>query len=554
MAVLTSQLPIKFLINVENTIFKKGTMTNNIYDITKYGERKNIEFKENLNVDYHLKKDRKQHLASQMKYRMEKGDGEAIYFIGVHDEGHLIGLPESEYDESIFVLRSIAQEIGAEILEIEKHPADHGSVAKVKIGKSPKNKKKHLLVGVAGHVDHGKSTLVGTLTTGTLDNGSGQSRIFLDVQKHEIERGLSADLSFAVYGFCKDQAMRVNNPLKKKEKSNLVEKCDKVISFVDTVGHEPWLRTTIRGIVGQKLNYGLLTIAADQGPTHITKEHLGIILAMELPVIVVMTKIDVVTAEKIVEVQKKVFDLLKLVGRIPYMIKSIDDADFVTKHMNQHIVPVVKVSPVTGVGLNLLDRLFLKLKIPNNGIELKKPFMMYIDKIYTVLGVGTVVSGTIRQGRIKKGDKLRLGPTNTGEFIETSSKSMEMHHYRKDIAEAGDVVGISITGVDMDEIKRGMILCSPEYPALTVREFEAEVAILVHPTTIKRGYECIAHIETIAETMTFEPLDSEYMSAGDTGKIKMKFKYRPFSIREGQKLIFREGRSKGVGTITRIIQ
>ena len=529
-------------------------MTNSIYDITKYGERKNIEFKENLNVDYHLKKDRKQQLASQMKYRMEKGDGEAIYFIGVHDEGHLIGLPDSEYNESIFVLRSIAQEINAEILEIEKHPAGHGSVAKVIIGKSQKNKKKHLLVGVAGHVDHGKSTLVGTLTTGTLDNGSGQSRIFLDVQKHEIERGLSADLSFAVYGFCNDQAMRVDNPLKKKEKSKLVEKCDKVVSFVDTVGHEPWLRTTIRGIVGQKLNYGLLTIAADQGPTHITKEHLGIILAMELPVIVAMTKIDVVTSKKIVEVQKKIFDLLKLVGRIPYMIKSIDDADFVTKHMNQHIVPVVKVSPVTGVGLDLMDRLFLKLKIPSNGKELKKPFMMYIDKIYTVLGVGTVVSGTIRQGKVKKGDKLRLGPTNTGEFIETSSKSMEMHHYKKEIAEAGEVVGISITGVDIDEIRRGMILCSSEYPAVSVREFEAEVAILVHPTTIKKGYECIAHIETIAETMTFEPVDSEYMSAGDTGKIKMKFKYRPCSIKEGQKLIFREGRSKGVGTITRIIQ
>jgi elongation factor 1-alpha len=529
-------------------------MTNSIYDITKYGERKNIEFKENLNVDYHLKKDRKQHLASQMKYRMENGDGEAFYFIGVHDEGHLIGLPDSEYDESIFVLSSIAQEIGAEILEIKKHSAEHGSVAKVKIGKSQKNNKKHLLVGVAGHVDHGKSTLVGTLTTGTLDNGSGQSRIFLDVQKHEIERGLSADLSFAVYGFCNDKAMRVNNPLKKKEKSKLVEKCDKVVSFVDTVGHEPWLRTTIRGIVGQKLNYGLLTIAADQGPTHITKEHLGIILAMELPVIVAMTKIDVVTSEQIIEGQKKIFDLLKLVGRIPYMIKSIEDADFVTKHMNQHIVPVVKVSPVTGEGLELLDRLFLKLTIPSNGKELKKPFMMYIDRVYTVLGVGTVVSGTIRQGKVKKGDKLRLGPTNKGEFIETSSKSMEMHHYRKDIAEAGEVVGISITGVDIDEIKRGMILCSPEYPALTVREFEAEVAILVHPTTIKKGYECIAHIETIAETMTFEPLDSEYMSAGDTGKIKMKFKYRPCSIREGQKLIFREGRSKGVGTVTRIIK
>ena len=308
-------------------------------------------------------------------------------------------------------------------------------------------------------------------------------RIFLDVQKHEIERGLSADLSFAVYGFRNGHAMRIKNPLKKKEKSNLVEKCDKVISFVDTVGHEPWLRTTIRGIVGQKLNYGLITISANQGPTHITKEHLGIIIAMDLPVIVAMTKVDTVTSDKILEIKKEIFDLLKLVGRIPYALKSIEDVDFVTKHMNEHIVPFIKVSPVTGT--NLLDRLFLKINIPPNGKELIKPFMMYIDKSYSVLGVGTVVSGTIRQGKVFKGDKLRLGPTSTGEFIETSSKSMEMHHYKKDIAEAGEVVGIAITGVDMD-IKRGMILCSPEYPALAVKEFEAEVAILVHPTTIKK--------------------------------------------------------------------
>jgi elongation factor 1-alpha len=373
------------------------------------------------------------------------------------------------------------------------------------------------------------------------------------VQKHEIERGLSADLSFAVYGFSNDQPVRLKNPLKKNEKSKVVEECDKVVSFVDTVGHEPWLRTTIRGIVGQKLNYGLLAIAADQGPTHITKEHLGIMLAMELPLMVAITKIDIVTPEKGQEVQKKIFDLLKLVGRIPFMVKTIKDADFVAENINQHIVPVLRVSPVTGEGLDLMDRLLLKLKIQSNKKDIKKPFMIYIDKIYSVLGVGTVVSGTIRQGRIGMGDKLFIGPTGSGEFIETSSKSMEMHHYRKNVAVAGEVVGISITGLDVSEIKRGMIICSPEYPAQTVREFEAEVGILVHPTTIKRGYECIAHIETIAETMTFEPIDSEYMSAGDTGKIRMKFKYRPCCIQEGQKLIFREGRSKGVGTVTRIL-
>ena len=180
--------------------------------------------------------------------------------------------------------------------------------------------------------------------------------------------------------------------------------------------------------------------------------------------------------------------------------------------------------------------------------------MMYIDKVYSVIGVGTVVSGTIRQGKVNKGDKLLLGPDGSGRFIEVGVKTMEMHHYKKDHAEAGEVVGISITGVDMDDIKRGMILCSSDYEMKAVRDFEADVAILVHPTTIREGYECITHIETIAETTTFEPLDKEYMSAGDTGKVRMRFKYRPYCVKEGQKIIFREGRSKGIGTITKIIE
>jgi len=529
-------------------------MNNSIYHLTQKGERKNIEFKEHLLKSHHLKKERKQQLASQMKYRLERGDGEAIYFLGVNDDGQLLGLDDDELAESIDVLDKIAQEVNSQILEVETQGADNGEVAKVIIARIHKLRPKHLLIGVAGHVDHGKSTLVGTLTTGSLDNGSGRTRIFLDVQKHEIERGLSADLSFAVYGFKNNTTQRIKNPLNKREKSRLVENCDKLISFVDTVGHEPWLRTTIRGIVGQKLNYGLLVIAADQGPTQITREHLGIILAMELPVLVVITKIDMVTPEKLEKVRAEIFDLLKLVGRIPFMVKNNDDADFLAENMNQHLVPVINASPVTGEGLEILDRLLYQLKIPSQEMESQQPFMMYIDKIYSVLGVGTVVSGTIRQGTVNKGDKLILGPFASGDFLPVNVKTIEMHHFRKETADVGEVVGISISGVEMDEIRRGMIICHHDFNPNAFREFEAEVAILVHPTTIRMGYECITHIETIAETTCIQPINQEYLSAGDTGLVKIKFKYRPCVIRKGQKLILREGKTKGVGTITRLVR
>jgi len=529
-------------------------MISDIYNITKKGERKNIEFKKKLTRDYHLLEDRKQRLASQMKYRMERGNGEAVYFIGVDDDGELVGLEPEKFKESLFVLKEIAREINAEFQKIEEYSVNQGRIARIFIGKKPGTNKEHILIGVAGHVDHGKSTLLGTLTTGQLDDGSGKTRIFLDVQKHEIERGLSADLSFAIYGFINDKPVHVTNPLDKKEKSKLVEKSDRFISFVDTVGHEPWLRTTIRGIVGQKLNYGLLTIAADQGPTHITKEHLGIILAMDLPVIITITKIDLVNPERIKAVKEKIFEILKLVGRIPYSVESEENAEFIAANMNQHLVPVIMISAVTGDGLNLLNKLFLNLKSPVKEKNLDKAFMIYIDKIYSVVGVGTVVSGTIRQGKVEKGDKLLLGPTNSGKFMEVTVKSIEMHHYKIGCAETGDVVGISIKGVNIGDIRRGMILCDLNYDANSVREFEADVAILVHPTAIKKGYESVTHIETISETTIFEPVDNKYLSAGDSGAVLMRFKYRPYCIKEGQKLIFREGRSKGIGTVKKIVK
>ncbi|MGJ7028610.1 GTP-binding protein 1 [Methanothermobacter wolfeii] len=529
-------------------------MIEDIQSFTSKGERRNIEFKKSLSTSYHLKTDRRNGLISQMKYRMERGDGKAIYLIGVEDSGEPVGLPDDELRESIDVLRTLSHEIDAAVEDVIIHEGTHGRVAEVIISRKHDFSREHLLIGVAGHVDHGKSTLLGTLTTGSLDDGSGKTRIFLDVQKHEIERGLSADLSFAIYGFRGGEAIRMTNPLDRREKSRLMSDADRVISFVDTVGHEPWLRTTIRGIVGQNLDYGLLTVAADDGPTHITREHLGIMIAMELPVIVAITKTDTASEERIHEVLGKVSELLKLVGRIPFRVDDRAGAQEIAGKMNRHIVPVISVSSVTGEGLELLDELFMNLRVHRDLEHEEKPFLMYIDKVYTIRGVGTVVSGTIQQGRVSKGDKLLLGPFRTGEFREVGVKSIEMHHYQIGCAEPGHIVGISISGASSDEIERGMILADPSYEPEAVREFEAEVAILVHPTTIKAGYESVTHIETIAETTVLEPLDSEFMSAGDRGRVRMRFKYRPYHVREGQKIIFREGRSKGIGSITGIIR
>jgi len=513
-----------------------------IVSIVQNGERENIEFKEYL-TDYHLKESRFQELACQMNHRIIMGRGKAIYVIGVSDSGELKGIDEEKFEKTLEILKKIAKEISAEIKSVEKFKVNSGYVGIVEIVKS--KAKEHIIIGTAGHVDHGKSTLVGCLITGKPDDGDGAVRIYLDTMKHEIERGLSADLHFAVFGFKDGKAIKLKNPLNKNERALVAEKADKLVSFVDTVGHEPWLRTTIRGLLGQKIDYGLLVVASNDGVMRTTKEHLGILLAMELPVIIAITKIDMVPKERVEEVVAEVSKLLKIVGRIPYVVKDLNDVKKVAKLMSKRlIVPIIKTSAVTLEGYDLLEELLFRL--PKRTVK-GDEFLMYIDRIYKISGVGTVVSGSVKSGEIREGEEVYIGPFKDGSFRRVKVQSIEMHYYRVDKAEAGDIVGIAVKGVKYDELRRGMVLTKKMPRA--VWSFEADVYVFTHPTRIKRGYEPVIHIETISETVVFEDMEKEYMKAGDRGRVKIRFKYNPQFVYEGQKFIFREGRSKGMGEI-----
>jgi elongation factor 1-alpha len=525
-------------------------MMSEIEELIKNGETANVEFKEYLSRKVHLEKNRRQGLASQMKYRVLNGNGRAIYLLGVADSGRVKGLSQSELDETLEVLGIVAKEAGLRIADKSILKVGESLVGKVIIERPPGGKE-HLLVATAGHVDHGKSTLVGTLVSGQLDDGNGKTRIYLDTQKHEIERGLSADLSYAVYGFNSDgSVIRLKNPLNKKEKAKVVERSAKLVSFVDTVGHEPWLRTTIRGIVGQKSDYGILTIAADDGITHITKEHLGILLAMDLPVIIVITKADKV--RETTSLEKAIVELLSLVGKVPKFIRSERDLEFSPAFWETKVlVPVIVTSAKTGEGLRLLDKLLYILPKRVSEFDRNKEFLMYIDKVYKVSGVGTVVSGSIKQGVIKKGKELYLGPLRDGRFSKVKATSIEIHHFSVDTAEVGEIIGIALKALE-ESPRRGMVL-TEEKNLKPIREFEADIVVLNHPTKISKGYEPVLHLETISETVIVEPLDTEFLAAGDRGRVKMSFKYNPYYVKEGQKFIFREGRSKGIGMITKIL-
>ena len=511
-----------------------------------------IEFKERLTREVHLSEGRLESLAAQLRHRVLSGDGEATYVVGVTDNGGIAGIEPEQFSESMDVLSLLADEADAHIDEVETWSTGNGGlvgVATICEGSIIETDDRHIVVGTAGHVDHGKSTLVGSLVTGQADDGEGRTRGFLDVRPHEVERGLSADLSYAVYGFEEDGTpIRVRNPDRKGERAAVVEEADRLVSFVDTVGHEPWLRTTIRGLVGQKLDYGLLTVAADDGPTRTTREHLGILLATELPTIVAITKVDLVDDDRIEAVEREVERLLRDVQRTP-LRTSRYDVEQAVEELSETVVPIVRTSAVEDVGLSKLDRLFEAL--PKRARADDGPFRMYVDRTYSVTGVGAVASGTITAGTVEAGDELLVGPMADGSFREVEVRSIEMHYHRVDAATAGRIVGIALKGISESEIERGMALLSRNATPEAVRSFEAEVMVLNHPTRIQSGYEPVVHIETISEAAVFDP-DGGKLLPGDRGTVEITFKFRPYLLEEGQRFVFREGSSKGVGTVTSV--
>ena len=519
----------------------------------EHGEQEggNVEFKERLNKEIHLAQGRMESLVAQLRHRVLSGDGEATYVVGVTDDGGLAGISPEAFAESMDVLSLLAEEAEAHIDDVQTWGIGEGlvGVATILEGGVLRADGEHIVVGTAGHVDHGKSTLVGSLVTGQADDGEGGTRSFLDVQPHEVERGLSADLSYGVYGFDDDGPVRMDNPHRKNDRAQIVEESDRLVSFVDTVGHEPWLRTTIRGLVGQKLDYGLLTVAADDGPTRTTREHLGVLLATELPTIVAITKVDAVSEERALEVEREVERLLRDVGKTPLRVErhGIDGA---IEEISENVVPVLKTSAVTMEGLDDLDAMFERL--PKTAGE-HGDFRMYIDRTYKVTGVGAVASGTIKSGEVEAGDNLLLGPMADGSFREVEVRSIEMHYHRVDEAQAGRIVGIALKGVREVDVERGMVLLPGDADPAPIREFEAEVMVLNHPTRIGPGYEPVVHLETISEAASFYPTN-EQLLPGDTGTARVRFKFRSYLVEEGQKFVFREGQSKGVGTVTDVIR
>ncbi|XP_026080569.1 GTP-binding protein 2 [Carassius auratus] len=522
------------------------------------------------NIEYKLKlvdptQYRFEHLATQMKWRLQEGRGEAVYQIGVEDNGLLVGLTEEDMKASLQTLRRMAERVGADITVLREREVDYESdeshrIAEVLIRKVPDDQQfLDLRVAVLGNVDSGKSTLLGVLTQGELDNGRGRARLNLFRHLHEIQTGRTSSISIEILGF--DSRGEVVNYSESRTAEEICESASKMITFIDLAGHHKYLKTTIFGLTSYCPDFAMLVVSANTGIAGTTREHLGLAMALKVPIFIVVSKVDLCTKGTVERTVRQLERILKQPGcnKVPMLVSSTDDAVTAAQKFAQSpsITPIFTLSSVSGESLDLLKVFFNILPPLSNSKEQEELMQQLtefqVDEIYTVPDVGTVVGGTLYSGICREGEQLVVGPTDDGEFRELTVCSIQRNRSGCRVLRAGQAATLALGDFDRSLLRKGMVMVSPEMNPTICWRFEAEIVLLFHAKTFHKGFQVTVHVGNVRQTATVEALQGkDELRTGEKAVVRFRFIKHPEYLKVGAKLLFREGVTKGIGQVTKL--
>ncbi|MHC1585218.1 MAG: translation elongation factor EF-1 subunit alpha [Candidatus Syntropharchaeia archaeon] len=352
--------------------------------------------------------------------------------------------------------------------------------------------KPHLNLAMIGHIDHGKSTLVGRLLfeTGAIDphliemyrkeaEAKGKATFeyawVMDHLKEERERGITIDVAHQRFDTDKYY-----------------------FTIVDCPGHRDFVKNMITG--ASQADAAVLVVDAMDGVMAQTKEH--VFLARTLGInqmIVAINKMDRVDykQERYEEVKKDVEDLLKMVGYKMENVIFLPVSAFYGDNVSKPSEKMKWCKEPT-----LLQALDM-LKEPEKPVDL--PLRIPVQDVYSISGVGTVPVGRVETGRLKKGDKVIFSPV----MVSGEVKSIEMHHEEIPEALPGDNIGWNVRGVSKKDLRRGDVCGHVDNPPTVAEEFTAQIVVLQHPSAISAGYTPVFHCHTAQVACTLTELKSK---------------------------------------------
>lgn len=555
------------------------------------------------NVEYKWKligktPERIKHLVTQMNYRLTEGQGECVYRLGVLDNGHPKGLADAELAESIMTIKRMGEELKCDVVVLRVAKGRSGKIAEVLVRRLSEADVQDVRLCMLGDVGSGKSTLVGVLISGNLDDGKGLARMNVFRHRHEVESGRSSSISRQLLGF--DEKGNVTNSSANMtgDWQEIVQDSSKVLTFLDLAGSESYLKTTMFGLVGQSPDYALVAVSALDGLPKMMKEHLGLCLALHIPLFIVLTKADEAPQDRVQATLQALTDMLDKLGLDKKVVVIGNNAQSArssssssslapstvpssspsspppgpppltrqststrgysqrelldyARNMKQH-VPIFLTSSVTGQGLDAF-RSFLHFlpKSKDWSKFAEQPAELSIDDRFHVDGVGTVVAGMVVRGHISSGDRLLLGPDEHGGFRPVTVKSVHVKKTPVKRAVAGQAACFALNRVKKDSVRKGMVLLDPSLEPRACSGFEASIYVLHHPTGIKDNFQAVVHIGTITQSCTIQLLGQDVVR-NERATVRFTFNCRPEYIKPKSKLIFRDGQARGVGKVTKL--
>ncbi|HWY70708.1 MAG TPA: selenocysteine-specific translation elongation factor [Terriglobales bacterium] len=345
---------------------------------------------------------------------------------------------------------------------------------------------KSVIVGTAGHIDHGKTTLVKTLTG-----------IDADRLEEEKRRGITIDLGFANFELTSPQGETLR------------------LGFVDVPGHERFVRNMLAGVGG--IDIVLLVIAADEGIKPQTREHFDICRLLAIPRgIVVLTKSDTVDADTLEVVRLEIEDFLR------------------GSFLDSKQTPIVPLSAITGQGIDELKHELARIAAEVGTKNASSLPRLPIDRAFVMKGFGTVVTGTLVAGSIRREQELELHPVGK----RTRARGIQVHGSSTEQARAGERTAINLSGLSVDELMRGMTLTQPSTLQAT-RQIDVRLQLLPDARPLKHlsrvHLHCFAS-ETLAQVRL---LEGKQLEPGNNAFVQLRTA-EPLLVVPGDHFIIRQ--------------
>lgn len=352
--------------------------------------------------------------------------------------------------------------------------------------------KPHQNLAIIGHVDHGKSTLVGRLL---YETGSVPEHVIEQHREEAAEKGKGGfEFAYVMDNLAEERERGVTIDIAHQE----FDTDEFYFTIVDTPGHRDFVKNMITG--ASQADHAVLVVAADDGVAPQTQEHVFLARTLGIQELIIgVNKMDLVDYS-----QSDYDDVVEEVKEL------LNQVRFDTENAN--FIPISAFE-----GDNIAERsdntdwydgkILLEAlnSLPEPEPPTDAPLRLPIQDVYTISGIGTVPVGRVETGVLETGMNVSFQPSDAGGEVKT----VEMHHEEVPRAEPGDNVGFNVRGVGKDDIRRGDVCGPAEDPPSVAETFKAQIVVMQHPSVITAGYTPVFHAHTAQVACTIEAIDQK---------------------------------------------